>query len=286
MTNRVAKAIISVIFLAGYTCYSAICRALGKRPLSTLSVLTYHSITRDHLPRFVRQMDMLQKYHPVFPDETIDLTTGQHYAAVTFDDGFDCVVENALPELIKRNIPATLFIPSGYLGQRPGWIENQNNNNYSEPVMTIQRLQSFNTALIKIGSHSVHHRSLTQLQEEEALKELADSKKHLESLLKIKITSFSFPYGAYNDTTLKLAEHTGYAHVFCSWPIFPPSKINGFLIGRTPASPDDTALEFRLKLMGAYQWLPIGITMKRHLLKVLKSQRSFYRKNHGLRRAL
>jgi len=270
MINRFVKLFISILFLAGYKCYCAVYHSIRKKSPATLVVLTYHAITSNQRLNFVRQMDMLKKYHLIFSDTRIDLNAGRHYVAVTFDDGFESVVENALPELVKRGIPATLFIPSGHLGQRPGWITNLNNTNFNESVMSPGRLQSIQSDLLKIGSHSVTHRSLTQLQEQETMKELVDSKMKLETLLHDKITSFSFPYGAYNTTVLKLAKKAGYTSVFCSWPIFPLSRMNGFLIGRTPASPDDTALEFRLKIMGAYQWLPVGISLKRKVYTVLK----------------
>ena len=258
------------MFLLGYKCYSTACHIFKKKSPSTLTILTYHSITSDQHQKFIRQMDMLKKYHPIFPGTKIEPNDGRHYVAVTFDDGFECIVENALPELIKRDIPAMFFIPTGYLGQKPGWITDLNNKNINEPVMSPGRLQSLQTELIKIGSHSITHRSLTQLQEQETMKELVDSKMKLETLLHNKITSFSFPYGAYNSTVLEMVKKAGYTSVFCSWPIFSLSKTNGFLIGRTPASPDDTALEFRLKIMGAYQWLPVGISLKRQVYTVLR----------------
>jgi peptidoglycan/xylan/chitin deacetylase (PgdA/CDA1 family) len=270
MINRLLKAIISIVFFVGYKFYSAIYYISKKKSPSTFVVLTYHAISNDQQHKFARQMEMLKNYHPIFPDTKTDLDAGRHYVAVTFDDGFENVVENALPELVKRNIPATLFIPTGYLGKKPGWIINLKNNKINEPVMNVVRLQSLQTDLIRIGSHSVNHRSLTQLHEEEAMLELVDSKMYLETLLHGKITSFSFPYGAYNNIVLELAKKAGYKNVFCSWPLFPPSMMNGFLIGRTPASPDETALEFRLKIMGAYQWLSIGISLKRKVYTVLR----------------
>ena len=275
MINRLLKTIISIMFLLGYKCYSTACHIFKKKSPSTLTILTYHSITSDQHQKFIRQMDMLKKYHPIFPGTKIEPNDGRHYVAVTFDDGFECIIENALPELIKRNIPAMFFIPTGYLGQKPGWITDLNNKNINEPVMSPERLQSLQTELIKIGSHSITHRSLTQLQEQETMKELVGSKMYLETLLRGKINNFSFPYGAYNNTVLELAQKAGYTSVFCSCPLFPPPKKNGFLIGRTAASPNDTALEFRLKLMGSYQWLPLGIAVKRHIFDVLKIKTPF-----------
>lgn len=270
MINRFVKAIISILFLAGYKCYSAVCYITKKKSPSTLVVLTYHSITNNQRQKFIRQMEMLKRYHVVFPDTKIPLNAGRHYVAITFDDGFECIAQNALPELVKRDIPATLFIPTGYLGQRPGWITNLKSNIINESVMNAEQLQSLPTNFIRIGSHSVTHRFLTHLDEAEAMQELVGSKVCLENLLSREITSLSLPYGAYDSTLLDLAKRAGYTRIFSSWPIFPPAMLDGFLLGRIPASPDETALEFRLKMMGAYQWLPVGISLKRKVCSVLR----------------
>jgi hypothetical protein len=38
-----------------------------------------------------------------------------------------------------------------------------------------------------------------------------------------------------------------------------------FVLGRISVEPTDWALEFRLKLLGAYRWLPQAIALKRKL---------------------
>ena len=39
--------------------------------------------------------------------------------AVTFDDAFVSVIDNAPPELAKREMPCTIFVPVAALGRRP-----------------------------------------------------------------------------------------------------------------------------------------------------------------------
>lgn len=270
MINRLLKIFISVLFLISYRCYLLIRSLINKNSPSTLVILTYHSISDTQRQNFIRQINMLRRYHTIFPDAEIPLDTGRHFVALTFDDGFECVVEKAIPELLKRNIPATLFIPTGYLGQRPGWITNQESNTINESVMTPEQLLSLPTDFIQIGSHTARHRFLTLLNEEEALAELVDSKKCLEELLHSQIACLSLPYGAYNNNVLALAKRAGYLKVFCSWPLSPLSGSDGFLLGRITASPDDWGLEFWLKIMGAYQWLLLGISMKRKVYNLLK----------------
>jgi Polysaccharide deacetylase len=53
---------------------------------------------------------LLRVATPVRADRAETVEKGKHYAAVTFDDGFENVTDNAVPELEKRRIPATLFL--------------------------------------------------------------------------------------------------------------------------------------------------------------------------------
>ncbi len=43
--------------------------------------------------------------------------------SITFDDGCEDFVRHAVPELVSRNIPATIFIATGYAGKRFWWDE-------------------------------------------------------------------------------------------------------------------------------------------------------------------
>jgi peptidoglycan/xylan/chitin deacetylase (PgdA/CDA1 family) len=43
--------------------------------------------------------------------------------AVSFDDGYDDFVANALPELVRLNIPVTIFVTTGYEGKPFWWDE-------------------------------------------------------------------------------------------------------------------------------------------------------------------
>jgi hypothetical protein len=42
------------------------------------------------------------------------------------------------------------------------------------------------------------------------------------------------------------------------------------VVGRIEVSPTDWPLEFRLKIRGAYQWLPLAMSAKRKVVSLLK----------------
>lgn len=67
---------------------------------------------------------------------------------------------------------------------------------------------------IEFGSHGLTHRLLDSLDLEEALKELAESKKAIEDRLGQSVCSFTYPNGNYNEDVKKLVEKAGYACAF------------------------------------------------------------------------
>ena len=76
------------------------------------------------------------------------LSAGRRYAAVTFDDGFVGVANQAVPELVQRNIPATIFVTSDLLGHNPGWP------GYPDRFMSLEELHQLPDDLIVLGSHT------------------------------------------------------------------------------------------------------------------------------------
>jgi peptidoglycan/xylan/chitin deacetylase (PgdA/CDA1 family) len=65
----------------------------------------------------------------------------------------------------------------------------------------------------EIGSHTVTHRNLNLLEDEELQEELKDSKKYLEQICQKPIDMFAFPFGIYSERILHAAETAGYKHL-------------------------------------------------------------------------
>jgi peptidoglycan/xylan/chitin deacetylase (PgdA/CDA1 family) len=144
-------------------------------------VLYYHAIKPYQRARFARQMDELSKRAHVFPAGSPEvMLRDRQNVAVTFDDGFRSVIENAVPELLKRSIPFTVFVPSGCLGARPAWVRNPQHPSFGEQVLTASELRELARApLVTLGSHSITHRNLVGLDAPSATHELERSKAEL-----------------------------------------------------------------------------------------------------------
>jgi peptidoglycan/xylan/chitin deacetylase (PgdA/CDA1 family) len=248
-----------------------VCRFAGKDMPPVLVILTYHPVKASHAAGFEKQMDTLLKLgRPIsLADGIAPLRSGYTFA-VTFDDAYQSVLQNALPILVEKNIPATIFVPTGYFGRKPLWIKNQNHGYAGETVATEAQLQALPADLFTIGSHTVSHVNLTNVDDGIARKEIFESKAALEKILNKKVTLFAAPYATLNSSFTGLFRQAGYERVFLNIPTFPATKTDVYILGRTSVEPTDWPIEFRLKLSGAYQWLPLAISLKNKLRAAVK----------------
>jgi peptidoglycan/xylan/chitin deacetylase (PgdA/CDA1 family) len=264
---RLTKLSISVGYFLWSGLKNLFASLVGITPRGTCTAIHYHAVAPHDRKRFARQMDLLKLHaKPLAADHDQPLQAGQHYAVVTFDDGFMSAVENAVPELVERNIPMTFFIPAGLLGTVPQWTEFGPDGVSDEIIATAQCLREL-PELITIGSHTMTHAWLPSLNDNDAKFEVSTSRVELEKLLNRKIKLFSFPYGANNGRLIELCREAGYERVYTILPRPAFLNTNEFVTGRIAVNPTDWELEFRLKILGAYAWLPAVFALKRKLLK-------------------
>ena len=208
---------------------------------------------------------------PISVNHRAALQPGKRYAALTFDDGFLNVLDNAVPELVRRNIPATIFVVAGLLGKSPSWDTFGADYIRSERLISAAQLQGLPRDLITIGSHTTSHAWLPALTAEQARQEINGSRDQLRALLDREIELFSFPFGACNQELIEVCREAGYTRVFTIIPRLAFSDPTEFVTGRTEANPNDWPIEFRLKLFGAYRWLPAIFEMKKRSLEIFSS---------------
>jgi peptidoglycan/xylan/chitin deacetylase (PgdA/CDA1 family) len=234
---------------------------LGKKRKGSCVVLYYHSVPQAERQPFARQLDVLLRHaRPVPLGDQLTIEPGVRYAAVTFDDGFENFANVALPELTERRIPCTVFVIADALGKAFG------PSGHPEPVMSLEQIRNLPSNLVTIGSHTLTHPFLPSLSEEDSRSEIIRSRTQIEEMLNRKILLFSFPFGGFNDHLAVLCREAGYQHAFTTLPQFAFESPDQFVVGRVRVDPSDWPLEFRLKLAGAYRWLPWAFTLKRKIL--------------------
>lgn len=266
MLKRPVKLLVSLCFFLGSEGARMALSLFGKTPPGSGVVLYYHHVTQAHRDRFSRQMQHLRRHvQPVRADHRASLAPGTRVAAVTFDDGYLSTFENAAPELERLGIPATAFVVSDFLGQR---LESDQ----SERLMTTEELRSLASDLIAIGSHTARHTRMSAVEANQGLDELQRSRRTLGQILGRDIKLFCFPFGAYNSEALKWCAQAGYERVFTCDPTLAFRAPAEFVTGRVAVEPTDGPLEFHLKLMGAYRWLPAAFALKSRILQYLRTK--------------
>ena len=202
-------------------------------------ILGYHRVADDprgspdpmiHPDRFREQMSELRRdFRPTPLSGIAEASRGRAReglpVAVTFDDGYLDVLENALPVAEELGIPVTIFVVTGALGQSHGWDRSENANRSGKgdpgepapPVVGSEHLRGLaHEPLVEVGSHTVSHRALPELPPAEATRELLGSRRTLEDLLGRPVTRFSDPHGLVTRGLPALVEEAGYARACAS----------------------------------------------------------------------
>lgn len=258
--KRFVKLCISFLVRAVDAICETFCRFIGRPLAPRCIVIYYHTIPSELKPLFIRQLDVITRLaQPIATTPPALLQPGKRYVCVTFDDGFLSVKENAAPELTRRNIPWTIFVPSGQLGKKPEWLRQAHPAARHDRVMTPEELRDLaQDPLVTIGSHTMAHANLLEVGMERAMQELKQSKTDLEAVLGKPVEQFSYPFGARNAALDAQAKDAGYSRIFSSSPAPAFRSADEFVSGRITVDPDISPLEFRLKILGAYRWLAKG----------------------------
>jgi peptidoglycan/xylan/chitin deacetylase (PgdA/CDA1 family) len=265
--NRHAKMLISVLYLAARGAGERLLSLLGLKREPRLVVLCYHSVPAAKKSGFERQMDEVARYARVVYADASTPISDRPCVAITFDDAFESVAQNALDGLVRRDFRATIFVPTGVLGRSPDWKFNASVGDKAEQVMTMKQLASLDQSLIRFGCHTVSHPYLTSLDDQQLQAELLDSKRLLESGLNRPISTLAFPYGDHDERVIEACRRAGYGLAFSILPGTVTPNAGKFVRGRVTVEPDDTPFEFWLKIRGAYSWAATSSALKRRLTR-------------------
>lgn len=164
---------------------------------------------------FQRQMQVLRRmgYTGVtFVDAVEGLTEGKPLpkkpVCVTFDDGYTNVRENALPMLASLHWPATVFVPTAYVGSQNTW--DVENGKPVLPIMDWQDLQGLQDYGWEMAGHTHSHPHLDRLKRESALREIERGGQEIDASLGKQARTFCYPFGGLNEETPELAKQAGF----------------------------------------------------------------------------
>jgi len=132
----------------------------------------------------------------------------QHQIALTFDDGYLNLFENALQPLGENQFSATVFLVANHLGGTNVW--DAAGGVAQVPLMDQTHIRQWLGAGHRIGSHTLTHPHLKRIPAVQAREEIGASKKRLEDMFGVAVEDFCYPYGGWNAAILDFVAEAGY----------------------------------------------------------------------------
>jgi peptidoglycan/xylan/chitin deacetylase (PgdA/CDA1 family) len=221
-------------------CYHAV-SARWKAPLS---------VTPAALESQLRRL-LARGYRGATFAEALSKRRRSKVLAVTFDDAYRSVGDVAFPLLDRLGIPATVFVPTGFVDidaamRWPGIDEWIGTADEAELLpMSWQQLRRLVEAGWEIGSHTVSHPRLTALPDGDLAYELGASRETCEQRTATRCSSIAFPYGDVDRRVVQAARVAGYVHG-AALPS-PPHRPRPLEWPRVGVYHDDSERRFALK---------------------------------------
>ncbi len=187
---------------------------------ATVAVLSYHSIAAHTTPAFApltvnpslfaEHMEALRELSiDVIPfGEVPDALAARRSAvAISIDDGLADAAENACPTLARLGMTATLFVPTGYVGGRSGWLRGED---AQRPMLSWATLVSLAQQGFEIASHGQMHIAADLNAPELVERDARASRVELEDRIGRTVSSFAYPFGYHSPSGRRAVRDAGY----------------------------------------------------------------------------
>lgn len=172
-------------------------------PKRGIPVLMYHKVLpdfTDDLTVSVLQLEehlqfLQSKGYQILPLERLigHVTEKEKLPAnavfITFDDGYLNNLKYAYPILERYHAPATIFLPTSYIGKTSSW------DTKADDLMNVAQLKSLNPALISFGLHSHTHQNYKTAGIAEIANDLQNNIHFFKQSGLSFLPAFAYPYG-------------------------------------------------------------------------------------------
>ena len=220
--------------------------------------------------KFDEQISALAKegYRSIDPDQIFAfLTRGQELPEkpilISADDGWRSNIELMLPILEQYGFACTIFVTTG----PDAWIFKKFRG--LDRGLTAKEVQSLHSRGVTIGSHTVTHPYLIEMNDEDIQREFLESKHTLEEWTGSPCRFLSIPGNFYNRRVARIARECGYDAVFTANVGTVSKFTDPFDIKRLIIEGAFTLKEFRANLR------PAAITTRKAIAWVKKQPPHF-----------
>lgn len=184
------------------------------------AILVYHAIGEDadhgYFGTVSTEQFRLAVAYASEDAEVVPLTEfdpdGTRQVVITVDDGLKSFYSNALPVLEMYDVPATVFVNPAFVDDRNRELALARHgiDPKGRAMLSDDELVALaENPLVSIGNHTLTHRDLSTVEDEDRLHaEVVESKGLLEDRYGIETDLFSYPYGNFDDRPRELVEAT------------------------------------------------------------------------------
>jgi peptidoglycan/xylan/chitin deacetylase (PgdA/CDA1 family) len=232
-------------------------------------ILLYHSVGHQgwamSAQQFSEQMNWLADHCSVLSlTNLIQAEPGRDIqVALTFDDGYQSLYEQALPILIEKKLTATVYLNTGWMGQKEDerQVSRANLGHYPDETFLLwSEVEALYQAGWEIGSHGVNHYNFAEVQASVARQELAASKQAIEQRLKTSCVHFSYPWGRYSPNLQGIVKSCGYEYAVAARHAQLTERANLLALPRMNIAREYSYADFKNIIYG--QWDFLGLVQK------------------------
>jgi peptidoglycan/xylan/chitin deacetylase (PgdA/CDA1 family) len=172
---------------------------------------------------------------------------------LSFDDAYRDVAEEAVPVLREHGFRATVFVATGVTAGRNlfSWYSRQ------PRLLTWQDIRALDEGVLRFEPHTVSHPNLLALGEEDARREIMESKSELEDELGRATSIFCYPAGLFAERERRLVAAAGFTAAVSSDPGVNRRGCDLLTLARIQIDRRDNLLDFRAKIGGGHDSPPL-----------------------------
>lgn len=189
--------------------------------LTKTEELTKYTVYTDEFKKQINQLIEAGSYFATLEEIEMFRKSGNYpdkCVWLCFDDGDESVYKNAFPFLKEKQIPFTMFVIAGQVG---------NNDFKNLKLASWDELREMkDSGLVSFGSHTydMHYLQddqadfLNEDMYDEFYTDIRKSKEVMEKELDIKVTSIAYPFGNTSDKITEMVKELGFTNAFILSP--------------------------------------------------------------------